>query len=89
LLEFNGSLFVTEEAILTFNNSYRLWVESYDNEMNRRTSYDRTIDLIPADPEDITKDPNLTMPYVIGSTVGLLAVIILVAFYYSRRIESN
>ena len=84
LLEFNGSLFITDEAILNFNNTYRLWVESYDNEMNHRISYGRTIDLHPTDPTDITKDPNLTMPYVIGSTLALLALIVLISFYYSK-----
>jgi hypothetical protein len=84
LLEFNGSLYITHEAILTFDNTYRLWVASYDNALNYRISYGRIIDLIPTNPEDITKDPNLTMPYVVGSTIALLAVILLVSIYYTK-----
>jgi hypothetical protein len=84
LLEFNGSLYVTNEAILAFNNTYRLWIEAYDNAMNYRLGFGHTIDLVPINPEDIPKDPYLTMPYVIGSSIALLAVIILVSFYYSK-----
>ena len=84
LLEFNGSLYVTDEAILAFNNTYRLWVASYDNAMNYRISFGRTIDLHPIDPEDVTKDPYLTMPYVVGSTIALLAAIILITVYYTK-----
>ena len=84
LLEFNGSLYVTDEAILSLNNTYRLWVTSYDNAMNYRISFGRTIDLYPTDPEDVTKDPYLTMPYVIGSTIALLAAIILLTIYYTK-----
>jgi hypothetical protein len=84
LLEFNGSLYITDEAILAFNNTYHLWIESYDNAMNHRIGWRRTIDLIPIDPEDITKDPYLTMPYVVGSTIAVLSIIILVSIYYLK-----
>ena len=89
LLEYNGTLYVTDEAILAFNNIYRLWVESYDNAMNQRISYGRTIDLTPTDPANITKDPNLTMPYVIGSTLALFVVIIVFSFRYSKTKEQS
>jgi hypothetical protein len=90
LLEYNGSLFITNEAILKFNNTYRLVVESYDNEMNHRISYGRTIDLLPTDPTDVTKDPNLTMPFVISSSAALFLVIILVSFRISKtKVESS
>lgn len=81
-LESNGSLYVTNEAILSFNNSYRIWIEAYDTAMNHRSSYSRLVDLIPP---ETTKDPYLTMPFVIGTTIILLAVIILLAIYSSKR----
>jgi hypothetical protein len=51
--------------------------------MNVQNSYPITVDLrIP--PTSSDKDPFLTMPYVVGSTIALLAVIILIVFYYSK-----
>ncbi len=82
-LAFNGSLYMADVPGLAVNATYTLYIIAFDMANNTATSYSRTADLTQR--TTTTKDPSVTTPIVVGSSLVLMAVVTVVAMIYDRR----
>ena len=82
LMPFNGSHYIESVPALPINESYTLRVFAFDMANNSRNSYVRNIDLRISGP---LIDPNITMPVVVGSSIGLFALVIVLTYFYDKR----
>ncbi len=84
LMSFNGSFYVATVAPLEANNTYMIWVESYDVALNLAQSYTRTFDTYVSAISRV--NPNISLPFVVGgSLVAFLVAVVLSYSYYKRN----
>lgn len=82
-LGFNGSLYRADIPGLAVNATYSLYMIAFDMANNIATSYSRTADLTQR--TTTAKDPTVTAPIVVGSSLALMAVVTVLAMVYDRR----
>ncbi len=84
LMSFNGTVYHTEAFSLVVNRTYSIWVEVYDNALNRALSNKKQVDLHQV--SDTVLDPTVTFPYVVsGSFLTLLVAVLLSVLYHKRK----
>ncbi|MHA2178518.1 MAG: hypothetical protein ACXAAK_09220, partial [Candidatus Thorarchaeota archaeon] len=83
LMTFNGTYYTTSVPAFPNDGTFNVFILAYDNANNSRTSTNVYIEF-EANPV-IPVDPNLSMPFVVVSSFGLIIVVIGFAFVYDRR----
>lgn len=86
LMSFNGTYYTALISGLALNETYELEIEAFDIAGNHATSYKRTVDLTIRTITEV--DPWFTMPYVVTSSIGLLCIVLVLAFIVDRRKSS-
>ncbi|MFW9812983.1 MAG: hypothetical protein ACFFF9_11040 [Candidatus Thorarchaeota archaeon] len=83
LMAFNGTFYTGSVPAFPNDGTFRVRIRAFDLANNTRNSAYVNIDF-EAEPE-IPIDPNITMPIVVTSGIGLIVVVIILARYYDRR----
>lgn len=83
LMLFNGTFYVATVAPLDANNTYTIWVESYDVALNLAQSFSRTFDVYVAVTSHV--DPYITFPFVIGGSLAAFFVAVFLSYLYDKR----
>ncbi len=83
LMTFNGTYYTGSVGPFPNDGSFDVSIMAYNQTDHRRVSYSVTI-VYESDPLP-TLDPNVTMPIVVISSVGLMGVVMVVAMVYDRR----
>ena len=83
LMSFNGTFYTATIAPLKANNTYSIWVESYDVALNLAQSYTRTFEVYVSATSRV--DPNVTFPIVVGGSVVAFFVALVLSYIYDKR----
>jgi hypothetical protein len=83
LMTFNGTLYTGAVPAFPNDGLFDVYILAYDTTNRSRTSSNVQYDF-ESDPV-IPIDPNLTMPVVVISSIGLVAVVIGLAFVYDKK----
>ncbi len=83
LMTFNGSFYIDSVPAFPNDGTFTVRLRAYDFENNTRTSSPFYIDYISTPPPII--DPSITLPIVVGSSVGLMVVLVGFAYIYDRK----
>jgi hypothetical protein len=83
LMPFNGSLYVTNLDALVEIGVYDIFVTATDYANNTR--YGRHLHIEIASNTTELPDPNITMPYVVISSLGAGALVTIIAYLYGRK----
>ncbi len=83
LMTFNGTFYTASIPAFPNDGTFNVVLRAYDMTNASRTSYDVNIIFV-ADPVPYV-DPAVTMPIVVGSSLGLMAVVFGVAMFYDRK----
>jgi len=87
LMPFNGTFYVTNlDALHDFGN-YDITVSATDLANHTRTSYHIQVEI--QDESIYTPDPNITMPFVVASSIITGIIICVAAFFYGQRRLGN
>ena len=83
LMTYNGSFYNAPIPAFPNSGTFTLYIRAYDMANNTRTSTDLQIvyDSDPVPPVD----PNVTMPIVVGSSIGLMVAVFGLAMLYDRK----
>ncbi|MHA1964105.1 MAG: hypothetical protein ACXACG_05865 [Candidatus Thorarchaeota archaeon] len=83
LLTFNGTFYTGSVPAFPNDGTFNARIRTYDMENNTRNSYSIQI-VFSSDPPPIA-DPSVTMPVVVGSSLGLMVVVIGLAMIYDKK----
>ena len=83
LMTYNGSFYNAPVHPFPNSGTFNIYIRAYDMANNTRTSYDVNI-IFEANPVQVI-DPSVTMPIVVGSSLGLMAIVFGLAMFYDRR----
>ena len=83
LLTFNGTLYTGAVPAFSNDGLFNVYILAFDMTNGSRTSYNVFIDY-EKDPI-IPIDPTITMPFVVGSSIGLVVLVIWLAMFYDRK----
>ncbi|MFW9965048.1 MAG: hypothetical protein ACFFCX_15870 [Candidatus Sifarchaeia archaeon] len=83
LMPFNGTLYTGSVPAFPNDGVFNVLIRAFDTENNSRESYDVDI-TFEADPV-IPIDPWVTMPIVVSSSIGMMALVAGLALVYDRR----
>lgn len=83
LMTYNGSFYNAPVHPFPNSGTFNIYIRAYDMANNTRTSTDLQIvyDSDPVPPVD----PNVTMPIVVGSSIGLMVAVFGLAMLYDRK----
>lgn len=83
LMSFNGTYYTGSVPAFPNDGTFDVRIRAYDLANNTRTSAFRDIVYESNPPQTIPE--GATLPIVVGSSIGLMAVVIVVALVYDRR----
>jgi len=83
LMTFNGTFHIGSVPPFPNDGTFTARIRAYDMANVTRTSSNVIIDF-ESDPV-ITVDPSLTMPIVVGSSVGFIAIVSVIALVYDKK----
>ncbi|MFW9964778.1 MAG: hypothetical protein ACFFCX_14515 [Candidatus Sifarchaeia archaeon] len=87
LLVYNGTFHTGAVPAFPNDGTFSVRIRAYDLENNTRTSYPVYIDFEAN--RTTAVDPSVTMPIVVGSSVGFIVLIVVLAIIYDRRTGSE
>jgi hypothetical protein len=83
LMSFNGTYYIGSVPAFPNDGTFNVRIRAYDLANNTRTSAFRDIVYESNPPPTIPEDA--TLPIVVGSSIGFMAVVIVMALVYDRR----
>ncbi|MFX1561493.1 MAG: hypothetical protein ACFFBL_12960 [Promethearchaeota archaeon] len=87
LLAFNGTFYTGTVPAFPNDGNFRVRILAYDFMNNSRSSYPRYIEY-EENPEPPI-DPTVTLPVVVGSSLGLVVVVVGLAMLYDKRMSAT
>jgi hypothetical protein len=82
-MPFNGTFYTGSVPAFPNEGVFNVFIRAFDIANNSRESYDVAI-TFESDPV-IPLDPSVTMPVVVGSSLGLMVVVMGLAVVYDRK----
>ena len=83
LMTFNGTYYNGSVPAFPNDGSFDVTIRAFDLANNSRISYDREFQY--EENPVIPIDPTLSMPFVVGGSIGLIVVVIGIAVVYDRK----
>ncbi|TET08808.1 MAG: hypothetical protein E3J86_09880 [Candidatus Thorarchaeota archaeon] len=83
LLTYNGTFYTGSVPAFPNDGLFNVLIRAYDLTNRSRTSYN--VDFEYEENPIIPIDPNVSMPFVVGSSIGLVVLVIGFAMFYDRR----
>ena len=83
LMIFNGTFYTGSVPAFPNDGTFTVRIYAYDLTNNSRNT---AIEYIDDEGEPVIPiDPNVTMPFVVGGSIGLIAIVIGLALFYDKR----
>ncbi len=83
LMTFNGTFHTGSVPAFPNDGTFYVYIRAYDMANVTRTS--NSIIIVYESNPVVTIDPSLTMPYVVGSSLGLIVLVTVLAMVYDRK----
>lgn len=83
LMSYNGTYFTGSVPAFPNDGTFNVRIQAFDLANNTRTSAFHIIEFEANPPPTIPE--NITLPFVVGSSIALMAVVIVLALVYDRR----
>lgn len=83
LMNFNGTFYTGAVPAFPNDGTFNVYILAYDTTNRTRTSSNVLIEY-ESDPV-IPVDPNISMPFVVGGSIGLMVLVICLSFVYDRK----
>jgi len=85
LMTFNGTFYTGSVPAFPNDGTFRVRIRAYDlANVSRNSAYEDIV--YESDPLPVI-DPTVTMPIVVGSSIGFMTVVVGLAIYYDKRVS--